>query len=218
MNEIAIFGAGGLGREVWLILTKINQQKEKWKILGFFDDDLDLFSHNSNIPLKILGGMDQLNIFPRPLNLIIAVGNPLAMSTILGRINNCMICYPNIISTDSLIYDDASFLGQGNIVASGCLFTDNVKVGNHNLFNYNTSFGHDVVIGDFNVFNPGTTISGNVTIGDKNLFGMNSSVVQGKKIGSHNKIGACSLMLRNARDNESYFGVPAKKLDPRFNF
>lgn len=216
MNNLAIVGAGGLGREVFLIVKRINDRKKCWNFIGFFDDNPDIKWRGSEIELTYLGNIADLNTYPEVLHVIVAVGNPLAVFEIVNRIINNNISFPNIVSVDSIVYDGNTFTGVGNIIASGCVFTNNVKVGSHNLFNYNSCFGHDVAIGNFNVFNPGTIISGNVTIGDKNFFGLNSAVIQGKTIGSRNKIGAATLMLKNVKDDESFFGIPGKKLDPRF--
>ena len=39
MNNIAIYGAGGLGREVALMIHQINSHNpDPWKIVGFYDD------------------------------------------------------------------------------------------------------------------------------------------------------------------------------------
>ena len=40
MKKIAIYGAGGFGREVACLLNKINEVKLTWELIGFFDDGL----------------------------------------------------------------------------------------------------------------------------------------------------------------------------------
>ena len=42
MNDIAILGAGGFGREIACLIDKINQNKPQWNLIGFFDDNNDL--------------------------------------------------------------------------------------------------------------------------------------------------------------------------------
>ena len=41
MKDIAIYGAGGIGREVACLIRMINESKEipEWNFIGFFDDD-----------------------------------------------------------------------------------------------------------------------------------------------------------------------------------
>ena len=40
-KDIAIFGAGGFGREVLALIKEINRIEPQWNILGFFDDGLE---------------------------------------------------------------------------------------------------------------------------------------------------------------------------------
>lgn len=213
MKDIAIFGAGGLGREIYLLIKKLNQKKNEWNLIGFFDDSESLDLVGSTIPVKHLGSTRELNEYPQELALVIAVGTPDVIETVFRKIKNTNIYYPNIIANDSIIYDENMVLGQGNVITSGCIFTDNVTIGNFNVFNLKTSVGHDVKIGNFNVFSPNVAVSGKVSIDSNNFFGLNSSIVQGKKIGSGNKIGASTLIIKNIKSNEFYFGVPGYKTD-----
>lgn len=211
MKDIAIFGAGGFGREVFLLLQRLNKVKIQWNILGFYDDNPFVSFGGSKIPINYLGTLNDLNKIKNSLAIVIALGNPTNIKNVTKNISNKNIYFPNIIALDSVIYDDELKIGYGNIITSGCIFTDNITIGNFNVFNLKTSVGHDVKIGNCNVFNPNSAISGNVIIGNNNFFGLNSSVVQDKKIGSDNKIGAATLILRNINDDEFYFGVPGYK-------
>ena len=38
MENIAIYGFGGLGREVACLLNNINKIYSEWNLIGFFDD------------------------------------------------------------------------------------------------------------------------------------------------------------------------------------
>ena len=39
MKDIAIYGAGGFGREVASLIKRINRIENQWNFVGFFDDD-----------------------------------------------------------------------------------------------------------------------------------------------------------------------------------
>jgi len=39
MKKVIIIGAGGVGREVALIINQINNFKPTWNIIGFLDDN-----------------------------------------------------------------------------------------------------------------------------------------------------------------------------------
>ena len=59
MEDIAIFGAGGLGREVACLINRINQDKQIYNFIGFFDDEKpkgEFVNYG-----KVLGGIDALN-------------------------------------------------------------------------------------------------------------------------------------------------------------
>ncbi|MDR1459358.1 MAG: serine acetyltransferase, partial [Bacteroidales bacterium] len=38
MKDIAIYGAGGLGREIACLIRHINENEPTWNLIGFFDD------------------------------------------------------------------------------------------------------------------------------------------------------------------------------------
>ena len=55
MKEIAIYGAGGFGREVACLINRINEVEPAWNLVGFFDEDVIVeFGSNKNcrIPMK----------------------------------------------------------------------------------------------------------------------------------------------------------------------
>ena len=42
MNNIVIYGASGLGKEILQLLKVINNKKKCWNILGFIDDNKNI--------------------------------------------------------------------------------------------------------------------------------------------------------------------------------
>lgn len=214
MKELAIFGAGGLGREVACIINKINELKPQWKLVGFFDDDPKLKNQKISHHGICLGGMDVLNSYNKELSLVLAVGSPKTVESLLSRIANPRVSYPNIVHPNFVIADELTFkLGKGNIIQRDCKVSCDVTLGDFNMLNGNTSIGHDVVIGSYNTFMPAARISGMVTIGDLNFFGVGCIVLQGLKIGNNTKIGAGSVLMTKPKDGFLYLGVPARKTE-----
>lgn len=213
MKDIAIYGAGGFGREVACLLRNINESgKAEWNLIGFFDDGKDIGSHNGYG--TILGGMNELNSYPRPIAVAIAIGTPGTLKMIVDKIDNPKIEFPNIIAPNVLFFDrNSTEFGQGNIVTFGCRLSCCTKIGNFNILNGCVSFGHDASIGDYNVFMPESRLSGETVVGDLNLFGARSFVSQRVKVGSCTTIGAGSIVLRRTKDNSLYLGNPAKRIE-----
>lgn len=211
MKDIALFGAGGFGREIACLINLINGVEPTWNFIGFFDDAQK--KGDDNEYGKVLGGIDELNAWDKILALAIPVATPFTLKSIVNRIYNPNIYFPNLIAPNVIFLDKNSFnLGQGNIVCSSCLFSTNVCLGNFNIFNGSALIGHDTIINDFNVTMSSVNISGGVKIGDCNFFGVQSVVLQYMKIGNNVRVGANSVIMRNTEDDNLYIGNPATKL------
>lgn len=208
MKDIAIYGAGGFGREVACLIHKINEKNQEWNFIGFFDDGLALGTQNEYG--IILGGIEELNSFSNEISIVIGIGNPVLVKKISTLITNQKIDFPNIIAPNSMFIDPENVeIGIGNIISFGCTFSCNVKIGNFNIFNWNNTIGHDVTIGSYNSFMPSVSISGEVSIIELNFFGVSSVVLQRLKIGKNTIVGANSLITRSTKDNQTYVGSPA---------
>jgi len=211
MKDIAIYGAGGYGREVACLINAINEVKKEWNLIGFFDDGLPV-GHKNEYGI-VIGGISELNNYSHPLSIAMAIANPAALEPVIKKIKNPQIEFPNIIAPDILYFDeDTVSIGYGNIIGFKSVISCNVRMGNFNRFNINTFIGHDAIIGNYNMFNPSTRISGKVTIGDCNFFGVSSIVLQQKQIGNYTTIGANSVVIKKTKDNVTYVGNPAIEL------
>lgn len=208
MKKIAIYGAGGFGREVACLIRIINEQSPEWELVGFFDDGIEKDTKNEYG--VVLGGIDEVNSYPEELAIVIAIANPKIVSKLVSVINNPKVDYPNIIAPD-LIYLDVNnvSLGKGNIIGLKCSLSCNVRIGDFNILNGSVSIGHDTIIGSFNSLMPSVIISGEVVINNRNFFGVGAIVVQQIKIGNDTIIGANSLILRKTKDGMTYVGSPA---------
>lgn len=213
MKDIAIFGAGGFGRELACLLNRINEKSPSWRLVGFFDDGVETgtkISHHG----EVLGGMDKLNDWPSPLAIAIAIGDPMALKSVRERIVNPNLFFPNIIHPDFLIADEQSFtIGQGNIIQGGCSASCDVTIGDFNVFNGSICMGHDDKIGNYNVLMPSIIVSGEVTIGEGNLIGVGSIILQQIKIGNNVRLGAGAVLMTKPKDGNTYIGNPAKKFN-----
>lgn len=212
MRDIAVYGAGGLGREIACLIKLINDNHKdtKWNFIGFFDDTEKL-KGTSNEYGEILGGCLDLNAWDMPLDIAVAIGSPKTLKKVISKITNPKIGFPNIIAPGVDFLDKSSIqLGVGNIICNKSVLSCNVSLGNFNLLNVFTQVGHDSKIGDYNIIMPSTNISGGCVVGDCNLFGVKSVILQYKKIGNGVTITPGSVMMRNGKDERTYLGNPAR--------
>jgi len=211
MKDIAIYGAGGFGREVACLIKLINKNKPQWNFIGYFDDGIEKETELDYG--SVLGNIEDVNNWPIKLAIIVSIGKPLVVRHLISKCLNENIYFPNLISPDMVSLDTNNFvIGRGNIICSNCFFSTNVQIGDFNVFNTFVPIGHDVKIGSYNQFMSMTNISGAVLIGNENFFGVKSTVLQGVRIGNRNTIGTTSLITRKVKDDQVLFGCPAKSL------
>lgn len=214
MKDIAIFGAGGFGREVACLIKKINEKEPTWNFIGFFDDNEAL----AGLPISHFGichgGTTLLNSWDKPLAIVMAIGSSVVVKKIIEKITNQNVEFPNLIHPNFVISDPESFhIGKGNIIQSGCTATCDVTIGDFNILNGSVVMGHDAKIGNFNTFMPAVRVSGEVKIGDLNFLGVGSIILQQLKIGNNVRLGAGSVLMTKPKDGFLYLGVPAKKIE-----
>lgn len=210
--KIAVFGAGGMGREVACLIQEINAAgtAEPWQFVGFYDDNPTLKSVPQG---AILGNLEALNAVVEPLAVVLALGTPKALRAVREHLTNPLLSFPNLISPRAHFIERESVkMGCGNVIQPGIEISFEVNLGDFNICNVSMTLGHEAKIGSYNVFLMGTRLAGNVEIGNNNLFGTNSFVHQGVKIGDNVTIGACSAVLHSTQNNATYLGVPAKIL------
>jgi sugar O-acyltransferase (sialic acid O-acetyltransferase NeuD family) len=208
LEKIAIFGAGGFGLEVAMLIEQINEKKYQWDLVGFFDDGMVEGKIINGYPL--LGGIDKLNQWDSDLALVLALGIPNTKKSIQRKIQNKNISYPVLIHP-SVIMGSKDYLtiGEGCIICAGTIITTNILIGRYVILNIACTVGHEAEIGDFSSFMPTCNISGEVKIGDSTFWGTGSKVINRKKIGDNVIIGAGAVVTQDIPDNVTAVGIPA---------
>ncbi len=205
MKDIAIYGAGGFGREVALLVNQINETKPEWNLLGFFDDGLAKGLEVDGI--KVLGGAIEAREFKD--SIAIAVADPAIRGSIVSNLGS-QITYETLIhpaaQLGSALYNR---IGKGTIITAGVMLTTGITIGNFCILNLLTSVGHDVTIGDYSTIMPGCSISGNVSVGSRCLLGTGSRVLQKIEIGEHSVVGAGAVVTKSYPAKSRLMGVPA---------
>lgn len=209
MKDIAIFGAGGFGREIACYIRRINEKEPTWNMLGYFDDGIEKGTATQYGP--VLGGTAALNDWPTPIAVVIAIATPTTVEKIVKNITNSKVEYPNIIDPSVTFLDKESVtMGKGNVIGANSLVACNVKMGDFNLINWYVQMGHEASLGSYNVLMPNVNISGGVKAGDVNFFGVKSTVLQYVKVGDHTTLGADSVLLKDSEGWATYYGNPSR--------
>jgi sugar O-acyltransferase (sialic acid O-acetyltransferase NeuD family) len=211
--DLYLIGAGGFSKEVLHLVEIIQKEKQQWNEIFFIDDNPQI--HDSELrTVKILAGLEFFETIDFEVDVVITINNVKIRETIINKLkNNYYIKFPNLFSPFSIVDHDYLKIGEGNIIMHYVILSTHLEIGNFNIFNSYTGVGHDCKIDDINSFGPRVAISGAVSIGRMNDFGVNSTVLQNINIGNNNIIWMNSSIMRNLKNNNTYFGIPAKKIN-----
>ena len=209
MKKIAIFGAGGFGREVKWLIDDINKNSMSWNFIGYFDDDFTNAIHISE--MQKLGNLKDLNNWQESLNVVFAIGNPEVKKKIIQGISNSHLSFPILIHPTVGIGNNV-IIGEGSIICAACIITVDIRIGKHVILNLGCTIGHDSIIGDYGSFMPSVNISGEVITGDSIYVGTGVKIINRVNIGSETIIGAGAVVSKSLPEKCTAVGIPAKPI------
>ena len=101
MKPIAIYGAGGFGLEVAMLIEQINEVSPQWHILGFFDDNIAIGTKKNDY--SVLGGIKKLNSWNENLAIAFAFGMPKIKKKVIEKVDNPNLDFPSLIHPSAII-------------------------------------------------------------------------------------------------------------------
>lgn len=190
-TKIAIYGAGGLGKEFRASLDIMSGVE----FAGYIDD-------NVNVSPK--ADLDHVD------DVIIAVAKTADRERIYRNLTRPR---PFPFQTLAHITPHHSVkIGKGCVICPGVRITVDITIGDFAIINLNATIGHDVKIGNFVSIMPSANISGNVTIGNKAFIGSGAVILQGLTIGEGATVGAGAVVTKNVMPGVTVVGVPAREM------
>lgn len=209
-RSIAIYGAGGFGREIFPLVraqygdagTKIvlvDDEIADGKLILTFDDFLNLQGHQKYF--------------------VIAISNSKVRESLAERCIASGIAPLEVRSENVVTLDDVQ-IGQGAILCSFSHLTSTIRIGNYFHANHHSYISHDCIVGDFVTLAPGAKVNGNIHIGDHAYVGSGAVIKQGtpdrpRLIGRGAVIGMGAVVTRDVGDGEIVVGNPARPIVAR---
>ena len=211
MKDIAIYGAGGFGREVLTLIEDLNHKDYSYRFVGFFDDGKHKGEDINGFP--VLGGMEELNAWGQPLCLALAIGDPAIKKKVFDWITNPIVSFPTLIHP-SVMIGNRHFveIEEGCIICGGVIITVNIAIRRFVILNLSCTVGHDTEIGAFASFMPTVNISGEVNIGEGVYVGTGAKIINQLSIGEWTVVGAGAVVAKSLPAHCTAVGVPAKPI------
>ena len=206
-RKLAIFGAGGHGREVaWLA------QLAGWQLvdLVFVVDRREYLTGPVNgIPVVLLTDLPAGARY----GFVVALGDSRQRQ---HAADNCVRAglEPVTLTAPSAMLSDSVQAGEGTVICAGAIVTTNVTLGRHVHINIGCSVSHDARIGDFATLSPGVRLSGHVIVEEHAFLGTGAIVINGSAekplvIGANAVVAAGACVTASVAAGSLVAGVPA---------
>ncbi|WKK74015.1 NeuD/PglB/VioB family sugar acetyltransferase [Marivirga salinae] len=208
MTEIAIYGAGGFGREVNLIVQQLIKKGFPYHFLGFFDDE----DKSSELGKLYLGNTETLNNWNSSISIALAIGDGKIRKKVIERITNPRVEFSKVVSPHA-IFNDIISIGTGSIICAGANLTTNIQVGEFVVINLNATVGHDCKLDNFSSIMPGANLAGEVNLKECAFVGSGANVLNGVEIAENSVLGSGGVLTKDLESNKTAIGVPAKIIE-----
>lgn len=211
MKHLIIVGARGWGREVYAaaIQTKA-YRKGEYDVKGFLDSKFDAFDGLKGDFPPIICAPEDYQIQENDV-FFIALGEPKWRKYYAEMMEKKGAEFISIISNNAFINPTAQ-IGAGSFIARLSVISDNVTLGKHTIVHVFSDLGHDAKVGDYSTIEAYCFMGGFSEVGSESVIHVRSTLIRKKKIGNKVEVGASSVVMRNVKDEDHVFGIPAQKI------
>lgn len=208
---LGIYGAGGLGREVYELALDVNEVKKQWTDFVFIDD------------AEALSGTEIYGITVMPFTefkrkysiedaqVVIAVGEPSIRTILHKKVKDANYTLAVLVHPSARLSRWAT-VEEGVIITYGCNISCGTHVKSNAYLQPSCGLGHDTVVGEDSVVSACTRIAGGVTVGDRVYIGMSALLKEGIAVGNDVIIGMASVCHKPIEDSLIVMGNPARAM------
>ena len=187
------------------------RSRVRWQ--GFVVSDVHQNAPPRQSVEQIVGDEAWLRTRPRPLAVVIGVGDPGARLAIAGRLAaHDGIIFPHVIDPSVIFDKDSCIFERGTVVAAGCTLTVNIHLHEFVYVSRNCTIGHESAIGAGTLVNPCATLSGYVEVGTGVMVGTGATILEYRRVGDRAIVGGGALVNKDVEPGVTVVGVPARPL------
>lgn len=206
---LAIYGAGGLGKEILVLATQINAFQNRWERISFIDDSLG----KDNIEnIEMYSFIEFVSKFEcKDAEVCIALGEPIIREKLEKKVEDSGYSLATLIHPSVFIPQNTR-IGVGTVICVGSFISCNVEIGKNALIQPHVNVGHDCIIHDNVILSGFVNLSGACTVGERTYIGLSVCVKEKTTIGSDTIIGMGSVVSRDIPNNVIALGNPARPM------
>ena len=205
--NLAIYGTGGSGKEVWEVLMECPSQRAKWDEIIFIDDTQKRGSFRGCIMLPYNAFLREYG--PSDTKAIIAVGEPKNRKLLFTKIKEDGYIPASIIHEGAKISSSATICG-GAFIQDGVIISSDAYISENVCINHRAMIGHDVKVNAHSQISAGVMISGHTEIGEASFIGGGACIRDHISIGEHSIISMGAVVLRDVTPYKIVIGNPAR--------
>lgn len=215
MTGLAIYGAGGFGREV----APIANQTARRGPGPAGEADIVFVSDLKEEVGSCVNGWRVISyedLIAEDRRVAIAISDPYLRRRIALRCAQDGLLFQSLYADTHILHQNVE-INSGAIVCDYTIFTGNAKIGDHFHCNIYSYVAHDCVIGNFVTFAPRVCCNGRVVIEDDVYVGTGVVLKQGKsdrplRIGRGAIVGMGAVVTKDVAPGTTVVGNPARAL------
>lgn len=204
---LGIYGAGGLGREVYELARLINSNAQ-WERIVFIDDITQGMCKN----VQKYSFDEFTTTFKKgDAKVVIAVGEPAIRQMLYQKVVEAGYALEKLVYPTVHIPRDVQ-LGDGIVINMGCFISTDTIIEDNVFLQQYVILGHDSIIQTHSVLSAFVSVGGHSKIGSSVYIGMHVPVKEGIKIGDGSIVGMGSCVIRDIEEDMIALGNPARPI------
>lgn len=206
---LGIYGAGGLGREVYELANVINDVSKRWAEIIFIDDAEAVENPREASILKFEDVKNKF-IF-NDIELCIAIGEPAIRKILYDKLIAENIKLTSLVHPEVYI-PKSTKVGIGTIINKFVSITSDITIGENVYIHPMACIGHDSIIGKNVIISSFVDVAGNCVVGNEAFLAIGTILKHGITIGEKSILGLGSIVHRNIPSNVIAMGNPARAM------
>lgn len=208
MMQLAIYGSGGLGREVLVLAKQIQAASPRWGNIVFIDDTKPAGTDIAGVAVV---SFDDICANRGGYEISIAVGEPAARHVLFDKIKAAGLS-PATLIHPAVLLDESVTVKEGAIICNNAIFSGFSTVEENALVQPLSITGHDCVVGPHAVLSSAACLGGGTVVGEEAYLATGVITKEKLSIGARSIVGMGSVVHRDIPDDMIALGNPARPM------